>query len=94
MSIQGTEHRIGFPEEVANETVEYGSEDTSLEDAARDLRTAHEEIEQYRKGALALTAELEELQAMAEAEGNNELARTARQLKQSAIAVTERIEQG
>lgn len=64
----------------------------TLREVATDLRTAHEKIDQHRKGALTLAAELEGLQAVAEAEGNAELARTARELKRSALAVTKRID--
>ena len=71
MSTQEAEHRIGFPEEVAEETIEYAGCELTIGEAAADLRTAHEELEQYRKGALTLAAELQDVQTLAEMKGND-----------------------
>lgn len=85
-------NQIGLPSETAETTIEYAGSELTLQEAATDLANAHDEIDQYQAGALTLANELEDLQMTAEAEGNETLAQTAYQLKQSAIAVSTRID--
>ncbi|SDY41180.1 hypothetical protein SAMN05216564_10575 [Halopenitus persicus] len=84
--------QIGLPEDLVEEPIGVSNNETTLREAATDLAVAHRELDEYRNGALTLAQTLKELQRTAEAEGNHELATTARNLKESAIAVTERIE--
>lgn len=85
-------HQIGLPEDLAEESIGVSDNETTLREAATDLAVAHRELDEYRNGALTLAQSLKELQRTAEAEGNQELASTACNLKESALAVSERIE--
>jgi hypothetical protein len=89
--VDKTRHKIGLPENIAEETIGSSTNQMTLREAATDLSTAHHELDEYRQGALALAQKLTELQRTAKAEGDHELATTACELKQSALAVTERI---
>lgn len=87
-----TTYQIGLPRELTEETIGASNNTLTLQEAATDLAVAHRELDEYRSGALTLAQKLKELQRTAEAEGNDELATTAGDLKQSALAVSERIE--
>lgn len=86
-----TRHKIGLSKNIAEESISGCTNQMTLREAATDLSAAHRELDEYRQGAIALTQQLTELQRTAEAEGDHELATTACELKQSALAVTERI---
>lgn len=85
-------HQIGLPENLTEEHIGASDDETTLREAATDLAVAHRELDEYRNGALSLAQTLKEIQRTAEAEGNHQLATTTRNLKESALAVTERIE--
>ena len=77
---------------IESETVNYGSREMDVADIIHDLAVAQRELEQYRRGALALAASLDDKLAEAEATGDGERADALRRLKRSAMDVYGRVE--
>ena len=74
------------------ETVNHGSREMEVTDIIQDLAVAHRELEQYRRGALALAASLDDKVLEAEAAGDGERADALRRLKRSAMDVYGQVE--
>jgi len=77
---------------IETESVRYGGKKMDVTDTVHDLAVAQRELEQYRRGALALAASLDDEIVEAEAAGDVERADALRRLKHSAMDVYERVE--
>jgi len=77
---------------IESETVRYGGRETDVTDIIHDLAVAQRELEQYRKGALALAGHLDDKVLEAEVEGDFERAGALRRLRRSAMDVHRRVE--
>lgn len=74
------------------ETVHHASREMDVTDIVHDLAVAERELEQYRRGALSLSASLDEKVLEAEAAGDVERADGLRRLKRSAMDVYGQVE--
>ena len=74
------------------ESVHYGGEEMDVTNIVHDLAVTQRELEQYRRGALALAASLTDEIIEAEAAGDIERVNALRRLKRSAMDVYERVE--
>ena len=77
---------------IETESVRYGGEEMDVTNIVHDLAVAQQELEQYRRGALALAASLDDEIFEAEAAGDAERADALRRLKRSAMNVYGRVE--
>jgi hypothetical protein len=77
---------------IESETVNHASREMDVTDIIHDLAVAQRELEQYRQGALALAASLDDKVLEAEAAGDVERADALRRLKRSAMDVYGRVE--
>jgi hypothetical protein len=97
-SVTDSLETLGFDETdsladlIEAETVNHGSREMEVTDIVHDLAVAQRELEQYRRGALALAASLDDKLAEAEAAGDGERADALRRLKRSAMDVYGRVE--
>jgi len=87
-----SEHH-SLPDAVADETIPYGGEETTLQEVVRDIRESHRELDKYRKGAIVLSQELKEAAIEAQENGNLELAAYLFALQDKAWRMHERIEE-
>ena len=88
----GFEDTDSFAGLIEAESVRYGGEEMDVTDIVHDLAVAQRELEQYRRGALALAASLDDKVLEAEAAGDVERADALRRLKRSAMDVYGRVE--
>ena len=77
---------------IETESVRYGGKEMDVTNIVHDLAVAQQELEQYRRGALALAASLDDEIFEAEAAGDVERADALRRLKCSAMNVYGRVE--
>lgn len=75
-------------------TVEVAGEDHSLVQLIKDVRVAHQELDQYKKGSLTLTSALEDRKMVAKNDGDEQLVELIDLLKESAYGVCLRLQRG
>ncbi|MDL0125660.1 hypothetical protein PNQ92_09595 [Halobacterium salinarum] len=88
--MEESNHLTEIPDSVSDETVSYSGIKSTLQEVAQDLDVAHREIEAYYKGTVVLSQSLKDLHHKAERNGNTELANTAHELEESAVAIITR----
>ena len=89
LGLEDTDSLAGL---IETESVCYGGEEMDVTNIVHDLAVAQRELEQYRRGALALAGHLEDRTIEAEAAGDAKRADAFRRLKHSAMDVYERVE--
>ena len=92
LGILGFEDTDSLAGLIEAETVNHGSREMEVTDIIQDLAVAQRELEQYRRGALALAASLDNEIFETKAAGDAERADALRRLKRSAMNVYGRIE--
>ncbi|AGM10816.1 hypothetical protein M192_gp063 [Halorubrum tailed phage 8] len=75
-------------------TVEIGGEDESLADLVGDIKTAHQELDAYKSGALKLSNALDERILMAKGDEDEQLIEILEGLKESSFGVYLRLQRG
>jgi hypothetical protein len=76
-------------------TVEVGGADETLADLVRDIKTAHEELDAYKSGALTLSNALDERIMQVKNDGSDEdLIEILEGMKESAFGVYLRLQRG
>lgn len=79
---------------VTNTRLSNGKDEMTLEAAMLDLAVAHKELEEYKKGAIALYQRLDERLHEAEAAENDDLAKVLEEVKKTAYGVYLRLHRG
>ncbi|UBF19650.1 hypothetical protein HRTV-10_gp66 [Halorubrum tailed virus 10] len=75
-------------------TVEIGGEEERLSDLVGDIKTAHQELDAYKSGALKLSNALDERILMAKGEKDEQLIEILEGLKESSFGVYLRLQRG
>lgn len=71
-----------------------GGNSASLGEILRDIKTAHDELDSYKAGSLALSQDLDERKSQAITDGDVVLAQLCQDMQESAFAVYLRIQRG
>lgn len=77
-----------------NTEVEVGDDSLSLVGIVKDIETAHQELDDYKKGALILASALKERQEEAENNGNEQLVEVLEDFHDSSFGVYLRLQRG
>ncbi|MDL0138266.1 hypothetical protein PNP85_01915 [Halobacterium salinarum] len=88
--MEESDHLTEIPDSVLDETIPYSDTNSTLQEVAQDLNFAHRELDEYHNGALVLSQNLRVLRHKAEQNENTELANTAHELEESALAIITR----
>ncbi|AAL54962.1 hypothetical protein HfxHF1_300 [Halophage HF1] len=75
-------------------TVDIGGEDETLADLVGDIKTAHQELDAYKSGALKLSNALDERIMMAKGDEDEQLIEILEGLKESSFGVYLRLQRG
>ena len=75
-------------------TVEIGGENERLSDLVGDIKTAHQELDAYKSGALKLSNALDERILMAKGDEDEQLVEILEGLKESSFGVYLRLQRG